>query len=68
MEAWRIRLLIEYFILLVIWVFITSLKFGGLDNLMTWVFAFGEHRSYFYFVVPLAIALLLDKLIFNWKE
>lgn len=68
MEAWRIRLLIEYLILLVIWVFITSLKFGGLDNLRTWVFAFGEHRSYFYFAAPLAIALLLDKIIFNWKE
>ena len=68
MEPWRMRLVIEWIAVVVIELLIFSFKFGGLDSVIAWVFEPGARRIYPFFAIPLAIALVIDKIIFNWKE
>lgn len=68
MEAWRIRLVTEWIVVIVIELLIFSFKMGGLDSVIAWVFEPGARRIYPFFAIPLAIAFVIDKIIFNWKE
>ena len=68
MEPWRMRVVAEWIAVIVIELLIFSFKFGGLNSVIAWVFESGARRIYPFFAIPLAIALVIDKIIFNWKE